>query len=425
MNVLFLTMAKIDVEKRGLYNDLMRKFRDDGHNVYIVSPIERREGKPSYTSDEGGVHTLFVKTLNVQKTNVIEKGLGQVSMEFLFKKAIHKHFANVGFDLILYSTPPITLMGVVKEMKKRNPKAKSYLLLKDIFPQNAVDMGMMSKAGMKGLLYRYFRKQEEQLYKVSDYIGCMSPANVQYVLKHNKWVDPKTVEVAPNNVTLLNENENENWDVERKAILEKYGLPTDKPIFIYGGNLGVPQGIPFLIECLEANKNRTDCHFVVVGTGTYYPLLEKWYENENHNPNPNRKDSNLSSLTSNLSVTVMKGLPKADYDQLVRACNVGLIFLDYRFEIPNFPSRLLSYLENKMPIVCATDPNCDMGPIANENGFGVWVPSNNVDAFTKSVDSILASDIQMMGERGFDYLCKNYLTENTYATIMSHFETVG
>lgn len=405
MNVLFLTMAKIDVAKRGLYNDLMRKFRNEGHNVYIVSPIERREGKPSYISDDGGVHTLFVRTLNVQKTNVVEKGLGQVSIEFLFKKAIHKHFANVKFDLILYSTPPITLMGVVKDMKKCNPKAVSYLLLKDIFPQNAVDMGMMVKTGVKGLLYKYFRKQEEDLYKVSDYIGCMSPANVQYVLKQNAWIDPKTVEVAPNNVTLVEDSGKAMPDDQRKAILEKHGLPTDKPIFIYGGNLGVPQGIPFLIECLEANKIRTDCHFVVVGTGTYYERLANWYESN--------KDG---------CVTVMKGLPKEDYDQLVRACNVGLIFLDYRFEIPNFPSRLLSYLENKMPVLCATDPNCDMGSIANENGFGLWVPSNNVEVFTKTVDCILASDIRKMGERGFDYLCKNYLTDNTYNAIMKHFE---
>ena len=405
MNVLFLTMAKVNVEKRGLYNDLMRRFRNDGHDVYIVSPIERREGKPSYTTDEDGVHTLFVKTLNVQKTNVVEKGLGQVSIEFLYKLAIKQHFKGVSFDLILYSTPPITLMGVVKDMKKRNKKAKSYLLLKDIFPQNAVDVGMMSKTGVKGLPYKYFRKQEEELYRVSDNIGCMSPANVEYLLKHNSWIDPNTVEVAPNNVTLVEESGKPMPENERKEILEKYGLPADMPIFIYGGNLGIPQGIPFLINCLESNKKRTDCHFVVVGTGTYYERLERWYESNKHG-----------------CVTVMKGLPKADYDQLVRACTVGLIFLDYRFEIPNFPSRLLSYLENKMPVICATDPNCDMGSIANENGFGLWVPSNNVDAFTKSVDSILTSDIKKMGERGFDYLCKNYLTDNTYNVIMKHFD---
>lgn len=400
-------MVKVDIKQRGLYNDLMRKFHEDGHEVYIVSPCERREGKPTHVMHEDGIHTLRVKTLNVQKTTVVEKGLGQVSIEFLFKSAIHKHFKGVKFDLILYSTPPITLMGVVKDMKKRNPEAVSYLLLKDIFPQNAVDMGMMKKTGLKALLYKHFRKQEKELYKVSDYIGCMSPANVRYLLKHNPWIDPKIVEVAPNNVTLDENSGKILPKEEREQILAKNGLPTDKPIFIYGGNLGAPQGIPFLIKCLEANKNREDCHFVVVGTGTYYPMLKHWYENDNEN--------------ENRCVTVMKGLPKADYDKLVRACDIGLIFLDYRFEIPNFPSRLLSYLEYKMPVICATDPNCDMGQIANENGFGMWVPSNNVEAFTFSVNEMLKRDIRCMGNDGFEYLRNNYLTDHTYGVIMKHF----
>lgn len=408
MNILFLTMVKADVKQRGLYNDLMRRFRDEGHEVYIVSPCERREGKPTHVAHEDGVHTLRVKTLNVQKTNVVEKGLGQVSIEFLFKRAIHKHFDGVKFDLILYSTPPITLMGVVKDMKMRNPGALCYLLLKDIFPQNAVDMGMMKKTGVKGLLYKHFRKQEEELYKVSDYIGCMSPANVRYVLKHNPWIDPKIVEVAPNNVTLDETSGKILSEAERKEILVKYNLPTDKPIFIYGGNLGAPQGIPFLIKCLDANKNREDCHFVVVGTGTYYQQLADWYK-ANANANAN-------------AITVMKGLPKEDYDKLVRACNIGLIFLDYKFEIPNFPSRLLSYLEYKMPVICATDPNCDMGQIANENGFGMWVPSNNVDAFTQAVNDMLKRDLTSMGEKGFEFLKNNYLTDHTYGAIMKHFE---
>lgn len=405
MNILFLTMVKVDIKQRGLYNDLMRRFRDEGHSVYIVSPCERREGKPSHMVHEDGVHTLKVRTLNVQKTNVIEKGLGQVSIEFLFKRAIHKHFKGVKFDLILYSTPPITLMGVVKEMKKRNPGAVCYLLLKDIFPQNAVDMGMLRKTGVKGLLYRFFRNKEKTLYELSDYIGCMSPANVRFVLDHNKEVDMRhalapIVEVAPNSIELVEEE-----PYDKEAILKKYGLPTDRPIFIYGGNLGVPQGIPFLIECLKANKDRTDCHFVVVGNGTFYPRLEKWMKTENPS-----------------SVTLMQRLPKEDYDRLVGACDIGLIFLDYRFTIPNFPSRLLSYLEYKMPVIACTDPNCDTGLIANENGFGMWSPSNNVEAFTQAVDEIMKRDIKDMGEKGYEFLKQNYLVDNTYNTIMNHFK---
>lgn len=402
MNILFLTMSA-GIEKfqdRGIYTDLMRKFRDEGHNVYIVFPRERKHGLPTEVRMQEGVHLLGVKTLNVTKTNVIEKGIGQVSIEFLYKRAIKKYFKGVNFELILYSTPPITFPKVIEYAKRTNPSAKTYLLLKDIFPQNAVDMGMLSKSGVKGILYKFFRAKEKKLYAISDYIGCMSPANVSYVLEHNPEISADRVEVAPNSLELL--------DTEKKAdksVLAKYNIPTNKPIFIYGGNLGVPQGIPFLIQCLEANADREDCHFVVVGSGTYYQKLADWFAS--HNPK---------------AVTVMKGLPKEDYDRLVQACQVGLIFLDYRFTIPNFPSRLLSYLEYRMPVISCTDPNCDTGFIAEENGFGFYAPSNDVNAFTQIVDKMLANDIAAMGEKGYQFLKENYLIEHTYNQIMKHFK---
>ena len=102
------------------------------------------------------------------------------------------------FDLILYSTPPITFTKVIALAKKENPGAKTYLMLKGIFPQNAIDLGMLSISGLKGLLYKSFRKKEKRLYELSDFIGCMSPANVKYVLKYNPEVDVSKVEICPN-----------------------------------------------------------------------------------------------------------------------------------------------------------------------------------------------------------------------------------
>lgn len=389
----------LSVEKKGIYTDLMRKFREEGHNVYIVTPTERRDGRKTCLIEEKGVKILSVRTLNVQKTNVIEKGIGQVSIEFLYKRAIKKYFKSINFDLILYSTPPITFPKVIEYAKKANPSAKSYLLLKDIFPQNAVDMRMLSKSGVKGILYKFFRAKEKKLYALSDFIGCMSPANVRYVLKHNPEISTDRVEVAPNSLELVDAEK----DVD-KSVLAKYHIPTDKPIFIYGGNLGVPQGIPFLIQCLEANADRKDCHFVVVGNGTYYQKLADWYQ-----------------ARQPKAVTVMKGLPKEDYDYLVQACQVGLIFLDYRFTIPNFPSRLLSYLEYRMPVISCTDPNCDAGSIAEENDFGFYAPSNDVNAFTQAVNKMLANDMAAMGEKGYQYLKENYLIGHTYNQIMKHY----
>lgn len=405
MNVLFLTMSgRIDVNARGIYAELMKKFRNEGHKVYIVCPSERREGKPTRITERDGVTTLHVKTLNVRETNVIEKGLGQVTLEMLFKHAVGKFFSDVKFDLILYSTPPITFTNVVKYAKKKNPEAVSYLLLKDIFPQNAVDLGMMRKSGLKGVIYKSFRKKEVELYKASDFIGCMSPANVNYLIKHNSYIDPNVVEIAPNSVELQPE-QNPLTEEERNKVLCKYNLPTDRPIFLYGGNLGKPQGIPFLIECMNAVKDRNDAHFLIVGGGTEFGKLEAWINNVHPT-----------------AVTLLSRIPKEDYDILARACQVGLIFLDYRFTIPNYPSRLLPYLENKMPIIACTDPNCDTGSIAAENGYGLWVPSNNVNAFSEAIGRILQRDLKYMGEKGYEFLKTNYLVEHTYNQIIKHIK---
>jgi len=417
MNLIFLTMAHMtEIRRRGIYTDLLRKFQSEGWDIYVVTPHERSLGLPTELKEDGGVHFLGVKTLNLQKTNAIEKGVGQVLVESQFTSAIKKYLSDVKFDLVLYSTPPITFPKVIAYLKRQNPQAMTYLLLKDIFPQNAVDLGMMSLSGAKGLLYRFFRKKEKKLYALSDYIGCMSQANVEYVVKHNPEVDQAKVEVAPNSVELCHTEITES--TECTSVREKYGLPTDKPIFIYGGNLGKPQGIPFLMECLEANAGRTDCHFVVIGTGTELPKLKAWYENLNLNVNDRSAEGRLQG--KNLNVTVMEGLPKAEYDELVRSCDVGLIFLDHRFTIPNFPSRLLSYLENGMPVLCATDPNTDMGRIAEENGFGFWCESNSVEAFTAILDRMIAADRKAMGENGYEFLKANYTVENTYGAIVSH-----
>lgn len=403
MNIIFITLSNINsIKDRGIYADLMRKFRDEGHQVHIVSPIERRFEQDTHVIDTDGVKILKVKTLNIQKTNVVEKGIGTLLIERQYQSAIKKHLGNVKFDLIIYSTPPITFTNVVGFMKKRNPQAISYLLLKDIFPQNAVDIGMF---GEKSVLNWYFRRKEIALYKQSDYIGCMSPANVEYLLKHNGFVNKNRVEVAPNTHELIERKMEDGLkSAERLYIRKKYDLPTDKPIFIYGGNLGKPQGIDYLIQCLDANKNRRDCYFVVVGNGTEYNKLDSWFKVQN----------------SKVNVKLMQRLPEEDYNVLVRSCDVGLIFLDHRFTIPNYPSRLLGYIENMMPVICATDVNTDIGKIAKENGYGYWCESVKPEDFTALVDKMLASDRNAMGEQGYEFLRKNYLVEHTYNAIMAH-----
>lgn len=239
MQILFLTIFRIkDISERGIYTDLIRKFRDEGHEVYVVSPTERRYKEKTAIIVDNGVHLLNVRTLNLQKSNLIEKGIGNLLIEVQYKLAIKKYFTSIKFDLVLYSTPPISFTRIISEIKRKN-NAKSYLLLKDIFPQNAVDLDFIKEGCF---IHRYFRIKERMLYEISDYIGCMSEANKNYLLKQNPQIDPGKIEINPNSIT---PNRTHISLEQKQQIRKKFGLPSDKLIFLYGGNLGKPQGIDF------------------------------------------------------------------------------------------------------------------------------------------------------------------------------------
>ena len=401
MNVIFITISNIlDIKHKDIYSDLMRRFSQEGHHVYILSPTERRYKKSTRLIVSEGVTIVKVKIPNYEKTNKLEKGVSMLLIEYLFKKAIEHFLSDVTFDLILYSTPPITFNQLVLFLKKRNPKAISYLLLKDIFPQNAVDLGMISK---QGIIYQYLRRKEIQLYKVSDYIGCMSPANVEYVKANNSFINPTTIEVAPNSIQI-----SDLQPFDRVEARRQYNISQDDIVFVYGGNLGMPQGIDHMINCLEECIHLPGCHFIIVGSGTEYSKISKWY---------------LRIGAKN--ITFLSRLTKEKYDKLVRASDVGLIFLDHRFTIPNYPSRLLSYLEFSLPILACTDISTDIGRIAESNGYGLWCESNSVEVFVACVKKFMSmgTNLKKMGEKGRLFLENNYNIDVTYHAIMKHFQS--
>lgn len=380
MKILFITLLDIrNIDEHNIYADLMRELAKNGNDVFIVSPVERRFKEQSrmieYNESDDwhrNVHILKVKTGNIQKTNIIEKGITTVLIESKITKAIKRHFKEVKFDLVTYSTPPITIVKPISFIERRD-NAKTYLMLKDIFPQNAVDLGMLRKTGIKGLLYKFFRNKEKRLYAISDKIGCMSQANVDYILKHNPEVNPKKVEIFPNCIEPIDVSLT---DKEKIAMRNKYGIPTDRKVFVYGGNLGRPQGIPFIIDCLRAEKDNDKVFFLIVGDGTEYEKLEQ-FEKEDHPSN----------------FKLMKRLPKDDYDRMIASCDVGMIFLDHRFTIPNFPSRLLSYMQAGLPVLACTDSNTDIGKVIVEGGFGWWCESNSITAFTNTIQMILNKNV--------------------------------
>ena len=156
-----------------------------------------------------------------------------------------------------------------------------------------------------------------------------------------------------------------------------------------------------MIDCLCNQKENPDAYFLIVGDGTEFKKLEAWF---------------TEAQPKNMKL--FKRLPKEDYDCLAAACDVGLIFLDHRFTIPNFPSRLLSYMQAKLPVLACTDPNTDVGQVITDGGFGWWCESNDPAAFGSLVKQACAADRAAMGEKGYSHLTRHYSVEDAYKTIL-------
>lgn len=402
MNILFLSLSNFEsYEEKGIYTDVLRNLIELGHSIYSIMPSDSSIEKYKLIKEDGN-YILKVKTGQVVgNSNLIKKAFSLLSLSRLYKKAFKKYFNNVKFDLILYVTPPITIYSAIKKAKKKY-NAKTYLLLKDIFPQNAIDIGFLSEHGIKRWITRYFKTKEKKYYNISDIIGCMSPRNKDYLLLHNSEIKESKVVINPNSIDFINEQVLR----DKNSLIEKYNIPKNAKIFIYGGNLGRPQNIPFIIECLKDNDKKTDRFFIISGKGSDFNLLEKYIKD--FKPN---------------NVFLINGLSRKDYDNLVVSCDVGLIFLDYRFTIPNYPSRVLSYMQYKLPVLACIDNSTDIGDDIVRGGFGWKCNSNEIINFTEQVDKVCAMefmDIEKMGENGASYLVENF-SAKTSAKLISEF----
>ena len=88
MNILFLSLLRVNsLEERGIYTDLLRVFVKNGHFVRIVSPVA---GEPSRDIRGDGYAILQVETPQIQKANLIRKGLATLQIGPRVKAALQK-----------------------------------------------------------------------------------------------------------------------------------------------------------------------------------------------------------------------------------------------------------------------------------------------------------------------------------------------
>lgn len=402
MKILFISSDYPRPEKgSNIYTDLAEALNNNNHAVKVVVAEEKKKIDNTELFEENGIPVLRVKTGNLYEVGFIEKTLTFLTISRDLKKGINKYFSNEHFDLILFQSPPVTFHKVVKWAMNKY-KAKSYLMMKDIFPQNGVDIGLYTKCSP---VYWFFRSHEKKLYKTSSKIGCMSPKNISYLVENNKYLDKNKFEIFGNTVKVSEQKNITNE--KRDSIRKKYGIAKDDVVAIFGGNFGKPQGLDFLLEVLDEYKYAKKLKFILIGRGTeknriFQEIREKDYTN----------------------VFTYDFIPRKDYENLTRTCDIGLIFLDKRFTIPNYPSKTLSYLECSLPIMAAIDKSTDYGKMLETVDCGFWVENGNMKAFKNKFDKLVGNKKLRteMGKNGRIYFEKECNVENSVKIIEKYVE---
>lgn len=396
MRVLYIATSFPEPNKGAtIYTDLAEALHEAGHQIIVAVSEQARNLNQTQMRKERGFEVLRVVTGNYYDVGLIEKGITTLIIPTLMKKGISQYLSDKKFDVILYEAPPVTNASLVRWAKIKY-QCPSYLMLKDIFPQNAVDIGIMKKCS---LLFKFFKYKERKLYESADIIGCMSKANKQYIINHNPWLDESNIELFPNTKKIV-----DNIDSDRQEMRHKYSIPKDACVFLFGGNMGKPQFIDLLCKAIIDCKDDKNIFFLFVGRGTERYKLEEIIKNEEIN-----------------NAIVIENLPRDQYEQITKESDVGFIILDPRFTIPNYPSRVLSYMEYSKPVIAATDRSTDLKELVESSKCGEWVWSGDEDGFIEVIKRFSkSSTLKDMGSNGRAYLEKNFSLEQSVRILEKH-----
>lgn len=398
MKILFVTIAWPH-NGSNIYTDLLKELNNRGHEISVLCNIERRFNKEDSFQNENGFYVARLKSGNITKTGIFEKGVSLLLLGSIFKKGFKRYFVDKTYDLILFNTPPITL-SIFLNFLKKTCKCPVYLLLKDIWPQGSVDLGVINRYSP---LWIYYRWHERKLYKISDFIGCMSPANVEYLLKWNKYLCKDKIEVCPNCIIPTNNNK----PTIDPTIKSRLGIPKDAIVFLFSGNLGLGHGLGFYYEAILKLQNYKKSFFLIGGAGTQYKYLENRVKED--------KPTNL---------LLYSWLPENDFKQVLLLSDIGVILLSKLYSTPQFPSRLLAYLDNSMPVFCVINKATDIGDIVSKYNAGLSIQHGDQVDFISSVKEFCTmSESQRirMGNNANNLLKAEYSASISANNILSHF----
>jgi len=338
---------------------LAKELFNQGHEVTLFIPTS--DINSSYSIEEFDyAKIIFIKIPFLKTSKNIIRALAELLMPFLMIKLIKKNdLFNFKIDGLIWYSPSIFHGHLIRYIKKIS-NAKAYLIIRDIFPEWAVDLKLMNK----GLIYYFFKLVEKYQYKQADIIGVQSPGNLKYFISS---ANKQNFSLEVLNNWLLKDLKKRECSIS----LNKSKLKGRK-IFIYAGNMGVAQGMNILIDLANSFSSNHDIGFVFVGRGASMKALQD-------------KAGKLKLENTLFFDEIHPDEIPSLYDQ----CSVGLISLDLRHKSHNIPGKFLTYMQSALPVLASVNPENDLIDIIKFSKVGS-VSSNGVLAnLRNNADKIL------------------------------------
>lgn len=315
------------------------EFISQGHEVTVVTPCPELDSSYKISTLDG-VQICQFKSGQIKNVNKVKRAVNETMLSRKAWKSLKPFFADHPHDAIVYYSPSIFFGPLVKRLKKLW-SCKSYLILRDIFPQWTVDNGLMSA---KSPIYFYFKFFESLNYRAADRIGVMSPANFHFF--ENSYADVSKFEILYNWASSTTAAE------QSRGYRDKYGLQ-DKVVFFYGGNIGHAQDMMNIVRLAKSLKDDSRAHFLFVGKGDEVDLILQAKE-----------EFALDNLTY---------LPPVDqqtYTEMLSEFDVGLFSLHPDHKTHNFPGKLLGYMDTAIPILGSVNRGNDLQGIIESANAG-------------------------------------------------------
>ena len=346
--------------------DLAVALAAQGHRPLVLTPICAQGATTTFQESEG-VQVLRVRAPRTKDVPYWRRTLAELLLPCVLLRGLRTSaLRNERWEGVVWYSPTIFLGPLCKTIKRVHC-CPGYLIVRDLFPDWAVDAGVMRRGG---LAYRFFKTVERFQYRQADVVGVQTPANVPLVAREVP---------AGMRIVVLH-----NW---LSPPVASEGIPSPslqhlqgRINFVYAGNMGVAQDMDAFVTLARRMQDRADVGFVFVGRGS--------------------EAAGLKAVAQELSnLLMLDEIEPAALQAVLAQCHVGIVALHPDHATHNIPGKLLTYLHASLPVLARLNPNNDLVKLIEDEGVGLAVAGDN-PALLHAHACRLASDAVMRSRMG-------------------------